>query len=404
MVARLQKHYLLILLCVFVAYSVVRFGVLAVQPPGMIPNDYAVYHDTCQRWYFGQPVYRPSDPSPYKYSPTFLIAFCGTLDVLSKEPAWPVFAALSIILFSAAILVLFKFAFLGLPPARDLLKVFVPAVIFGWHGYLEQYSYGQVDFALFALLVAAAVLAEKKRYVPLAGLLMGCALVTKPQMAVWLGYFLLTWNLRAIAFSLGFTALLVLFPLIGLSSQEYTSLMQAWKTGLESQSVEFMIGNHNQAIGTTLARITKNPEAVFAYTNVFLAFGVALTIANAWILRKKKAFLDQATRARAFCWITVLYLLLCPISWRWLTFMWMPVATILALDALTSRSKPQLAALAAFAVCGVLLQKIVAHTLGIHEVDELSYAGFYTWASLALLVASSFDLHANRFYRAPQAS
>src|SRR5690348_9200693 len=91
-----------ILFTLLVAYSVARFGWRAVQWPGMIPNDYTMYHATCDRWNAGEAVYRAHDPSPFKYSPTFLAGFCGTLGRIDKHAAWPLFAALSAIAFALA--------------------------------------------------------------------------------------------------------------------------------------------------------------------------------------------------------------------------------------------------------------------------------------------------------------
>lgn len=394
---RLQNNWLHLLLLVLVIYCTTRFGFLAVRPPGMIPNDYAVYHDTCTRWHEGKLIYNPQDPSPFKYSPAFLVGFCATVYKIGKEPSWPLFAGISIALFAVAMSALLKWAFGGIPPARRLLPVLLPSVVFGWHGLLEQFSYGQIDFLMFVLFVAAALAAERKQLQPLAALFMSLVLITKPQMAIWLGYFLLVGNWRVLGMTVGATLLLLVAPVLVFGRAGFIDVLAQWKHGLSEQSVEFMTGNHNQGLGAVMARLSGSKANVFAYTNLFLAVGTTATVVLTSLLRKGPA-LTHPRRARAFCWITLLYLLLCPISWRWVTFVWMPIGAIVALDTLQSRKPLALGALGGFVLCGIVLQRIVANSLGIHEVDELSWAGLYAAASFFLLVASTANMRDPQCY------
>jgi hypothetical protein len=285
LIERLRKNWLVLLLAVLAVYCTTPFGFLAVRPPGMIPNDYAVYHDTCTRLEQGKVVYNPSDPSPYKYSPTYLLAFCSTQHKLGKANAWPVFAGVSIVLFCAAMYLLMSWAFGGIPRPRRLLPVLVPAVVFGWHGLLEQFSYGQIDFILFAMFAMAAIVAEQKRAAPLAALLMSLVLLTKPQMAIWMAYVLLVGNWRVIALRAAIFSFLFALPVVAWGPAKVFALLTEWKSVLDQQSVEFMTGNHNQGLGAVVARLTGHKPLVFAFTKLFFVLGTAGTLVLAYFAR-----------------------------------------------------------------------------------------------------------------------
>lgn len=388
-----MKHSIMIetLLVTLVIYSIVRFGWLAVQWPGMIPNDYTMYHTTCDNWLQGQTVYRPNDPSPFKYSPTFLVTFCGTLHQVGKHAAWTHFAALSILALAWAMRRYWLWAFGNrYPSPKIILPAIAASLVLGWHGYLEQFAYGQVDFLLFGAVVAAALCSETRRLQPIAALLLGGVLVTKPQMAIFLAYFLLTNQFKTLLLTPLFTIILLLLPALGWGWAKHVEYFAAWKTCLHQQSAEFMTGNHNQSIAASIARIFARRDSAIAYTQIFLAVGVAMTVATGWRIWPLGT-LTTTARARLFGCVTLLYLIITPLSWRWLTFMWIPIATVVLVDALEMNSrtkKSQLIFFGLFALVGIFRQKIVADAVGIREVDELSFVGFYTLGSLFLLVAA----------------
>src|SRR5687768_16145412 len=92
-----QPHvWMTALLAVLVVYTLLRFGLLAVRPPGFIPNDYVNFHRGSERLIGNEAIYRPQDASPYKYSPTYLMLFNATFHQLPRAVAWFMWCVLSL--------------------------------------------------------------------------------------------------------------------------------------------------------------------------------------------------------------------------------------------------------------------------------------------------------------------
>jgi hypothetical protein len=107
-----------------------------------------------------------------------------------------------------------------------------------------------------------------------------------------------------------------------------------------------------------------------------------------WLAWRQPRWL-RASTARLACLTLIFYATVTPLSWRWFTFIWMPVAFVASADALARRDRFAATLLAAFFLNVTLLQAVVARALGIPEVDELSFIGLYCLGNILLLLAAA---------------
>ena len=363
-----HHRWLAIVLAIFVLYTIGRFGIDQIRPPGLIHNDYMNFHHASDRLVQGAPIYQSGDASPFKYSPTFLVLFKYTFDLLPRNWAWTLWCAISITGFAWATYWLWVSAGLTFRLRRRVFLLLIAAgAICGWHGYLEHFSYGQGDMILFTLFVAGVATTPKVSGDALAGALMSLLLITKPQAGILLAYFLVCRRWRMLAITAGGTLALLLAPVLGWGLTRQLQLFGQWWVVLSQQSIEFLTGNLNQSVAVTLAWPTAATAA-------------------------------PRNHARMAITTLLLYAVVSPLSWRWFTFLWLPAGVALAVDALALVPRPrvQLALLAAFALTGTLLQTFVAHALGIAEVDELSRIGLYTLGNCLLFLTACLTLYAQR--------
>ncbi|MBI3544785.1 MAG: DUF2029 domain-containing protein, partial [Deltaproteobacteria bacterium] len=300
-------------LALFALYTIGRFGIDQIRPPGMVPNDYQTFPRMAERLVTGAPIYRPDDPSPFKYSPTFALAFRYTFFLLPLALSWIAWCSLSIAGFSAATRWLWGRA-LPLERLRGwrLAALLGAFGVFHWHGYIEHWSYGQGDVIVYALFIAAV--AARRDWV--AGAIMAAQLLLKPQSAILLAYFLVQRRFRMLIHTgaLACAALAVPAALYW-GPRELVSQLGAWKMCLARQSVEFLTGNLNQSVAATLARWSSR-ELVTVLTPAIVALGGALALAATWFCPQTSR--EPRANARLAIVTLLFYAVVTPLSWRWL--------------------------------------------------------------------------------------
>jgi hypothetical protein len=388
-------NWLSIFFIVFSAYTVFRFGYYSVQWPGMTPNDYAINHRAAERFLNGQELYQPNDPSPYKYSPTFVFFFVNTLNRLPIKTAWFLWCILSIVPFFVGFYRLLTRAFpkittLELQPA--LLILFSLAAF--WHGYLEHFSYGQVDFILFALWLMAFDLDcsndDSTSRNTLISLLISASLLIKPQSAILLAFFLMQRKFKLLALTTLLTVILLFLPYPFWGGRLFVYFAQ-WKNCIEQQSIELLTGNLNQSLAAVLARISHHTSSMMTWAKGFIALGASACIVFTY---RKPLEASVEAKARLFCVCASLYLVLSPLSWRWLSFYWLPLGVVLGMDAFNGGKENRvLRAVLYFAFAlSLLLNKNIALHFGLEDTEPLSYWGFYGAINLLLLSGALFSL------------
>jgi hypothetical protein len=395
MTNRALSRRLAITLALFALYTIGRFGIDQIRPPGMIPNDYMNFHKASDRLARGAEIYVPADESPYKYSPTFIVTFRETFDRLPHAWAWALWCALSILGFAWATHWLWTRILPAGTPGRRLAWLVGLFGLCAWHGYLEHFSYGQGDMFLYSLFVAAVAASTATKARPwtadvLPAVLMSGLIVMKPQSAILLAYFLMGRRFRILALTAAGTAALLLAPAAGWGWVRQLEMFQRWRIVLANQSVDFLTGNLNQSVAASAARLLGRRELVRVLTPVLLGLGAAAAFVLALVRPLKRSAPASACAWRAVGTL-LLYALVSPLSWRWSTFVWLPIGVALALAALRARRGPArstaLAALGLFTLNGVFLQTFVAHLLGVAEIDELSRLGLYCLGNALLCVA-----------------
>jgi hypothetical protein len=375
---------------VFALYTIARFGYDGVQPPGMIPRDFQTFYNASNHLNQGLKVYTPEDASPYKYSPTFLAIFASTFHRFPLFWSWLLWCTVSIAAWSATCRIFWSRALLGkgAPSLKTALALIAAAVIFSWHGYLEHFSYGQADCLLLGIFVLAAWVRSKRYGNWLSAFLIGSILVTKPQMAILLAYFVVQRDFEVLVLGLLTTLVLLLLPGFFWGWPRLFSLFADWRHCLEAQTAEFITGNLNQSLAAAIARLSGRRDWVHALNMLSVLGAGALTLAFA---QRKRNRSSVNFNSKLACWSLALYLVTSPLSWRWITFAWMPIFITLAAQALKDKKRPLIILLSIFMLNGILLQAIIAHALGIAEVDDLSRFGLYALGNLLLLSASTVE-------------
>lgn len=390
--------FLTIALAIFALYTIGRFGIDQIRPPGMVPNDYENFHHALARLNAHEPIYRPNDASPFKYSPTFLLIFGATLGQLEFHRAWVLACAISAFAFAWAARWLWVNGIeLGRLSQGKLAALLAAFGVFHWHGYIEHYSYGQGDALILSAFVAAAAFAEHEL---LSALLLALILITKPQAAILLSYFLMTRRWRVLGWSALLTIGLLLAPALSWGWQSLSAMFGQWGQCLQNQSLEFLTGNLNQSLAATVARLSGKRELVVPLTTAMVGTAAALSALFAAALPELSR-LGPRGRAWLVAFTLLLYSLSSPLSWRWNTFLWLPIGVLAASDALLKHSKPTRFLLVAFALNGILLQTTVAHWLGIREIDELSRIGLYTLGNALLFLATTWSMLSKLSSREP---
>ncbi|MEW6058163.1 MAG: glycosyltransferase family 87 protein [Bdellovibrionota bacterium] len=407
-----RKNWLRFGLLVLAIYTVIRFGILGVQPPGKIPTDLLNFYVGVDRLNAGELVYQPKDWSPFKYSPTFLVLFSWTFYLLGQKLGWLMWCALSVLGFAWMADWLWRNAFpeqwenRATPKGHRLkgwqLSLLISAFfVFGWHGFIEHFSYGQGDFLIFTAFLGSVALVEKRRNDAIAALVLSVCLITKPQSAILLSYFFIRrkWTLLL---SIGVCTVALLFsPALAWGWPRLLELFSQWQFILQSQSADFLTGNLNQNLAASLARLFNEREAVKFLSPMFLGLGAISMMVLTWFWKTPSTMAPQAV-CRLVCVVLMFYSLVSPLSWRWSTFIWIPVGVICSVDAIVSRKRDALrdrrssvvllVLLGFFALNGLLIQKIIAHRLGIQEVDDLSRVGLYCLGNILLFAASCLVL------------
>jgi len=400
---RFRTWFIGIFLFFLVFYSVYRFGYSSIKPPGMIPNDYACFHRMAVRLKANEPIYRPTDASPFKYSPGFAFLFRHSFGAVEEKPSWQLWCAASAFFLSLGIFWFWCRGLIGLLPGTvkrvsrpKFLIALGIATMCGWHGFIEHYSYGQTDAILVSFYFGAVAFSLRRKTEPLSALLLALILLTKIQMGVLLAPFLLRRQWRLLAMAGAFLIFVTALPAASWGMPQFKEYFIHWMQTLGAQDSIFLTGNLNQSVASSIARLSSNRHWVgpLGIVNIGLGFiwftAIALRQKRQWVRIKNPEAIIRLALATLMA-----YAILSPLSWRWLTFIWIPTGAILFSDAfggLRASSKRATAAfrtlLVLFTLNGLLLQKFIAHFLGVQEVDELSWASLYCLGNILLFGAS----------------
>ena len=371
-----------------------RFGPLWYsEGSSPLPGDFQVYWLAAKRWVEGSPIYLPSDPSPFKYSPSFAIFFQTTFFQLNPRLAAALWNVASVLAYLGSL------GFLGIRllnrverPGRIALGM-LAGIALSWHGFLETLSYGQADLFLGSawVFMMATFLSAPSGWIA-RSLLVACILAVKPQFLIALVPLVLVLGKRELLAAALCTAALYLAPAVTIGPQALIHQIQAWIDCLRvQQDSAFLAANINQSAASVLARWLGRPEWVgvlgaLGVLGFWLGFGKSATRSG---LHRRTGTLPGDAALGFFSLALAGYLLFSPLSWRWLTFLWVPLCTsVLALGA-------PMRTLAPWAGLALLTQSRVSQWvgqwlnewLGLSEPDAISRWGVPCAASAALFWA-----------------
>ncbi len=169
-----------------VAGSAIVLAVLFVGRISSKMPDLAVYWTAAARARPAEPLYRAEDGHyQFKYLPAFAV-LATPLSAVSLESAKAIWFVASVALLAALVALSLRF----LPDERKptwLLAGVTLFVMLKFYGH--ELVLGQMN-AVFAVIVAAAVVAARKRHESAVGLLIALAIVVKPYAVIFLPWLL----------------------------------------------------------------------------------------------------------------------------------------------------------------------------------------------------------------------
>jgi len=291
-------------LALFAVLHVVRHG-----------GDFFTYWRAAQRFLAGAPQYPPSDGlGTYRYSP-------GVLLLLAPFTLVPVAAGRTIWF----LLVVLSGAWVARRLVRGLPSPLAgTAVLVGFLGvsrpFLDEFFYGQADWLVLSLLVAALA-AEDRRRDLLAGVLAALAGGLKLAPFLLAVDFALRRRWRALGgVALGVLAL-VAAPLLTYGPAGTVDVHREWIGSLSTSAAGMVVGHLNQGVFGIVARAAGGLGAPDG-----LATGIAVLAAAAVVVAALSAAWPEPRRALLLFAVA----LASPLGWTWNFLTAWPALSLLA--------------------------------------------------------------------------
>ncbi len=377
-------------------YFFFRFGIhFFLNDSSRIPKDFFVYWVTSQRLETGESIYQVSDGSPFKYAPIFAYFFRYTFFLLNQKLAAGIWMTGSLIFFLLSWHHWIQFLYSKIIPRNDP-RPFIFTLIgvaIGWKGFLETVSYGQIDLFLLGACLLAFSPSDKLK-VGFRTLLVGAILSIKPQLAILGLPFLMIFGLKQTLLAAITTFIFYSLPFLFLDFSETTTLFQSWVVVLQKQSSEVLSNHINQNIGAVAARITGNVSSaghfIYGGLGILAIFYLFLLFKH---LNKISWTSNRASQKKeVFFWISFglsSYLVFNPLSWRWLTFLWVPLLVFLWLN-VESRKLKHCIILSIFWGFLIKFQDPLNKITGVD--DATSFLGLFLVPSMIFWLISSYVL------------
>lgn len=297
-------------LAVIAFFSVFKVEDGAVRLPYRIDLD--VYRIGGQVWLRGEELYGTipttwlGDELPFTYPPFAAMLF-SPLAFVPLEVANVAFTVASIILLGVVVWVVLRA--LSTANARDAAWLAVPptAVFLLADPMRHTLGYGQINLFLLALVVVDLLAFRGKRW---QGALVGLALVIKLTPAVFLAYFLMRRDWRALAVAVGSA---VAYTGIGFLLAPRDSVRYWTHTLINADRIGPLEGTFNQSINGVLRRIDlPSTASTVVWFALCAVIGLAvLALLHALFTRNRNGSRDP----EAFAVMAIYMLLASPVSW-----------------------------------------------------------------------------------------
>ncbi|OBI79486.1 glycosyltransferase family 87 protein [Mycobacterium sp. E740] len=366
---------------------------------GRVPYriDIDVYRMGGQAWLDGRPLYadgamfhtRGGLDLPFTYPPLAAVVF-SPFAVLSLEAASAAITVTTLVLLIVAVTIVLHrcdvwphTSVTGEPAwlrqAWLAAAIVAPAVV-----YLEpirsNFDFGQINVVLMTLVIADCV---PRRTPWPRGVLLGLAIALKLTPAVFLLYFLLRRDTRAVIVTV---ASAVVATLVGVAFAWRDSLEYWTETVRNTDRIGTATLNTNQNIAGALARLGLGEGARFALWTAACFAVLALTV---WAVRR---LLNADEPVLALICVAMFGLVVSPVSWSHHWVWALPALVVTALVAYRRRH----AALAVVAVAGLALMVWTPITLMPEHKEtaaslwrQLAGGSYVWWAIAVILVAGT---------------
>ncbi len=247
--------------------------------------DLEVYWTAAHRARQAEPLYRAEDGHyQFKYLPAFAV-LAVPISMVSLESAKAIWFVASVTLLTALMVLSLRF----LPDRRKptwLLISLTLLVMMKFYGH--ELVLGQMN-ALFAVIVAAAVLALRESNESAAGALIGLAIVVKPYAVIFLPWLVARGRRVSIASAIAATALAVALPAVVYGVQGDVELHREWWKTVTTSTAPNLTNADNVSIAAMWAKwIGPGPAAtILAVATSLVVLALA---AFAWLGRTGLTF------------------------------------------------------------------------------------------------------------------
>lgn len=209
-----KESYLAGVLMVMVASAVMYL--LEWRNHGINLDDFEVYYRSAERLLGGENLYRIESDGYYifKYSPAsalFFIPFTLFSLGVAKNLYWIFLTGVAIIALSLSIDIASTGKSKPSPARYNLLLIFL-LLSLGLHLYRE-FSLGQVNMVLFSSYLLVVWFIHQKKFIP-AAILLAIGIAFKPWGLIFIPYFFLKKDFRAILYFMIFGLALMVFPVV----------------------------------------------------------------------------------------------------------------------------------------------------------------------------------------------
>ena len=287
------------------------------------PMDFRVYYYGARGVFDGtRPVYGLTSglgwPMHYRYPPLFLFLFApfATLPIAWGAAVWVI---LKVIVLAA----LLRLAFgCGLKLSTVSLTSAVIPLVFITPYIIEEFRYGNAQFFVFALTLAALLLKEKRPVLASASLALGISIKVWPLL--FLPYLAMRRNWKMAGYTLIFVAILSMLPALYFGLGGNFRLLQQWfAQEAHTQLSESEIWFPNQSLRGVLMRYltvidySQVPDSNYPKVNIssvdpslvrLIWFGISgvVYIGFLWLANRRRNLPDWLDQALALCLVATL--------------------------------------------------------------------------------------------------
>jgi hypothetical protein len=312
--------------------------------------DLAVYWTAASRALAAEPLYRVDDGHyQFKYLPAFAV-LAAPLATVSLETAKAIWFVTSVGLLTALIALSFRFVPERRKPAWLLVAITLLVML---KFYAHELVLGQMN-ALFAVIIAASVVALRSGREWAAGAFIALAIVVKPYAVIFLPWLLVRRRPAALALATAGTILAVALPAVVYGVEGDVALHRDWWATVSTSTAPNLTNSDNVSIAALWAKWIG--VGALATTLTAATSAVALTLVGAVCLKRKGLKFPDGLEAAL---LLTLIPLLSPQGWDYVFLISTPAIMLLVNYDDLQAPVPRLIMRVALAAIGLTLYDVM---------------------------------------------